>query len=102
MKACCEKYLAELLGDDVDLMFEIYEEYVRSVHEKKRLLAEALHSENWKSANEISKALKGNALASGDNEMADAAVFAAEAVNRHDKEACLRQIARIEELAAQF
>jgi len=102
MKACCEKYLGELLGDDVDLMFEIYEEYVRSVHEKKSAFVEALNAENWESVKDILNSLKGNAFASGDKEMAETAAFAIEAAIQHDKEACLKQIARIEELAALF
>ena len=63
----------EQFGDE-DVVNEIYAEYVKSVHEKLPALEAALATENWSSLDMLAHALKGNALATGDTEAANAAI----------------------------
>ena len=73
MKKCCQDYLDEQFGDP-DVAGEIYEEYMRSIDEKLAELDAALANTDWKRLDRAAHTIKGNALATGDREMADTAM----------------------------
>ncbi len=73
MKKCCQDYLDEQFGDP-DVAGEIYEEYMRSIDEKLAELDAALANTDWKRLDRAAHTIKGNALATGDREMADTAI----------------------------
>lgn len=73
MKECCKTYLDEQFGDD-DVEAEIYAEYVSSLGEKLGEAGPALAAGDWSRLDKIAHTIKGNALAAGDQEMADAAI----------------------------
>ena len=73
MKECCKDYLMEQFGDE-DIVKEIYAEYVTSIHEKVGELEAALNAEDWSALDQLAHAVKGNALATGDTEAANAAI----------------------------
>ena len=73
MKQVCFDYLMEQFADE-DIVKEIYQEYVNSIEEKSSKLVEALASGDWTELGHVAHAIKGNALASGDKAMADAAI----------------------------
>ena len=74
MKECCKTYLNEQFGDDADVVNEIYGEYVSSVRVKIMEATTALTGSAWQQLDRVAHTVKGNALAAGDNEMADAAI----------------------------
>ena len=63
----------EQFGDE-DIVKEIYAEYVTSIHEKVGELEAALNAEDWSALDQLAHAVKGNALATGDTEAANAAI----------------------------
>lgn len=73
MKQCCQVYLDEQFGDP-EIAKEIYDEYVRSVKEKAQDAQEALAASDWTRLDRTAHTIKGNALATGDNEMAEVAI----------------------------
>ena len=74
MKECCKKYLAEQFGGDDEVVGEIYAEYVASAKEKIAEAGAALASANWDLLDRVAHTVKGNALAAGDEEMANTAI----------------------------
>ena len=74
MKECCKQYLDEQFGGDADVMAEIYNEYVSSVGEKIGEAESALAASDWTKLDRTAHTIKGNALAAGDQEMADVAI----------------------------
>lgn len=74
MKACCEAFLNEQFAGDADVVCEIYVEYVSSIHEKLGEMAKALEKADWEAIDRCAHAVKGNALAVGDQDMADTAI----------------------------
>ena len=74
MKECCKTYLNEQFGDDADVVNEIYGEYVSSVRVKIMEATTALTGSAWLQLDRVAHTVKGNALAAGDNEMADIAI----------------------------
>ena len=74
MKKCCEEYLNEQFGGDPDVVSEIYGEYASSARDKIVEAASALESGDWQLLDRIAHTVKGNALAAGDQAMADAAI----------------------------
>ena len=74
MKECCKQYLDEQFGGDADVMAEIYNEYVSSVGEKIGEAESALAASDWTKLDRTAHTVKGNALAAGDQEMADVAI----------------------------
>ena len=74
MKECCKKYLDEQFGGDADIVAEIYNEYVSSVGVKIGEAESALAASDWTKLDRTAHTIKGNALAAGDQEMADTAI----------------------------
>ena len=70
MKECCKKYLDEQFAGDADIVNEIYGEYV-----------------------------KGNALAAGDEEMAETAIALRSAANLKDDVAAAELVSKLEKLS---
>ncbi len=101
MKQCCKDYLMEQFGDE-DIVKEIYAEYVKSIGEKLPELETALNSENWTSVDALAHAVKGNALATGDNAMADVAITLRSAAKLSDRAAAASLIGKMKELAKEI
>jgi HPt (histidine-containing phosphotransfer) domain-containing protein len=99
MKECCREYLSEQFGGDVEIMKEIYDEYVKSVMEKKAELAGAIDAADWRGADRMAHTLKGNALASGDAEMCDVALELRKTIALSDANASRALLSRVEELS---
>lgn len=98
MKQCCKDYLLEQFGDE-DVVGEIYAEYVKSVREKMPELEAALTAENWSMLDSLAHAVKGNALATGDTEVADVAVALRIAAKMSEKDNATSLFAKLKELA---
>ncbi len=98
MKQCCKDYLLEQFGDE-DVVGEIYAEYVKSVREKMPELEAALTAENWSMLDSLAHAVKGNALATGDTEVADVAVALRIAAKMSEKGNATSLFAKLKELA---
>ena len=98
MKQCCKDYLMEQFGDE-EVVNEIYSEYSKSVQEKLPELEAALTAENWSVLDQLAHALKGNALATGDNDMANVAVSLRIAAKMSEKENSRALLDKLEELA---
>lgn len=84
MKECCNAYLNEQFGGDVDIMNEIYNEYVSSAVEKVKEAKDNLAAAEWIPLDRTAHALKGNALAVGDQEMAESAISLRNAAKLQD------------------
>lgn len=84
MKECCRKYLCEQFGDDMDVVGEIYGEYARSAAEKTDEAFAAFAVGDWTLLDRTAHTLKGNALAAGDQDTADAAIALRKAVALKD------------------
>lgn len=98
MKQCCKDYLMEQFGDE-EVVNEIYAEYSKSVREKLPELEAALTSENWSSLDQLAHAVKGNALATGDPEVANVAVSLRIAAKMSEKATSRALLDKLEELA---
>ena len=101
MKQCCKDYLMEQFGEE-DVISEIYEEYVNSMHEKLPELEAALAAENWTEIDSLAHAVKGNALATGDTDMANTAIALRTAAKMSEKAAAQSLIAKLEELSKEI
>ena len=88
----------EQFGDE-DVVAEIYAEYVKSVQEKMPELEAALTAENWSMLDSLAHAVKGNALATGDTEVADVAVSLRIAAKMSEKNNAASLFAKLKELA---
>ena len=89
--------MMEQFGDE-EVIGEIYAEYVASIHEKTLEIDTALANENWTSLDQLAHAVKGNALATGDTDVADAAVALRIAAKMSDKAAAGTLIAKMKDL----
>ncbi|MBO4303192.1 MAG: Hpt domain-containing protein [Lentisphaeria bacterium] len=98
MKQCCKDYLMEQFGDE-EVINEIYAEYAKSVQEKLPELEAALKAENWAMLDTLAHAVKGNALATGDADMAEVAVSLRTAAKMSDKAAAETLFAKLQALA---
>ena len=98
MKQCCKDYLMEQFGDE-DVVNEIYGEYAKSIQEKIPELETALNTENWGELDKLAHAVKGNALATGDNAMAEVAISLRVAAKMSEKENSATLFGKIKELA---
>ena len=101
MKQCCKDYLMEQFGDE-EVVNEIYAEYVASVREKMPELEAALTAENWTALDPLAHAVKGNALATGDTDMANTAVALRVAAKMSDKDTAQSLFAKMKELAKEI
>ena len=88
----------EQFGDE-EVVNEIYAEYVKSIGEKLPELDTALAAENWTSVDSLAHAVKGNALATGDNEIADVAIALRIAAKMSEKSTASTLVSRMKELA---
>ena len=101
MKQCCKDYLMEQFGDE-DVIKEIYEEYVKSVQEKIPELETALTTENWPALDPLAHALKGNALAAGDSDMAEVAIALRNAAKMSEKDTACFLVDKLKNLAKEI
>ncbi len=100
MKQCCKDYLDEQFGGDADIIKEIYEEYVRSVKEKTAEMSSSVENSDWLHLDRSAHAMKGNALAAGDAEMAETAIAIRKSAALRDQEACRAGLSKMRELEA--
>lgn len=101
MKECCKNYLMEQFGD-MDVSQEIYNEYVASMQSKLVEADAALTEASWTQLDRVVHALKGNALAAGDNAVADVAIAIRSAAKLSDAAECERLIGKLKELAKEL
>ena len=101
MKQCCKDYPMEQFGDE-DVVAEIYSEYVKSVREKIPELEAAMAAESWSTVDPLAHAVKGNALATGDTDMANEAVALRIAAKMSDKATAEIRFAKMKELAKEI
>ena len=101
MKKVCNDFLMEQFGDQ-DVVNEIYEEYAKSAKEKIAEADAALTSENWTELDRIAHAVKGNALAVGDNDVANVAIVLRNAAKLSDKTEAAALIEKLKELAKEI
>lgn len=99
MKECCKAYLEEQFGGDADVMGEIYNEYVSSIKEKMTEADAELAGGDWVALDRTAHTVKGNALATGDEEMAQTAISLRGAAKLQDSAQAAELISRLKELA---
>ena len=97
MKRCCRDYLMEQFGDE-DVVNEIYAEYLKSTGEKLPELEAALAAENWSALDHLAHAVKGNALATGDHDVAEVAISLRRAAKMAEKDNARALIDKIKAL----
>ena len=102
MKECCEKYLNEQFGNDAAVVNEIYAEYVSSVNVKAAEADAALAAGEWDALDKAAHTIKGNALAAGDRQMAEAAIALRNAAKLQELDQAGRLIADLRALAEQL
>ncbi len=102
MKECCRQYLNEQFGGDAAIMAEIYGEYASSTSEKIKEASAALAAEEWTSLDRIAHTLKGNALATGDTDMADTAIALRQAVALMDSAQAASYVAKLDALSKEL
>ena len=101
MKQVCKDFLTEQFGDE-DVVKEICAEYVTSIQQKLAELDTAMASKNWTDLDHIAHAIKGNALATGDNEMADTAIQLRLSTKLQDEQNASKLIAQLKEFAKEI
>ena len=84
MKLCCKQYLDEQFGGDADMVNEIYAEYASSMKDKAQDAVVALAGASWEILDRVAHTIKGNALAAGDNEMAQLGIELRQAAKLQD------------------
>lgn len=99
MKECCRKYLDEQFAGDADVINEIYGEYVVSVKAKLDEAKTALAAQEWLPLDRIAHTIKGNALAAGDEAMAQTAIELRGAAHLKDDATAAGLVAKLEELS---
>jgi len=99
MKECCEKYLSDQFGGDAEVMNEIYAEYVAAARQKIAEAESALSTGQWEPLDKIAHTIKGNALAAGDQEMADVGISLRSAAKLQSRETAGPLVAKLKELA---
>ena len=102
MKECCRKYLTEQFGDDVEVVDAIYAEYVSSIAAKMAEADAALAAGAWDALDRAAHTVKGNALAAGDQQMADAAIALRNAAKLQERDQAERIIADLRALEEQL
>jgi HPt (histidine-containing phosphotransfer) domain-containing protein len=100
MKECCRQFLNDQFGGDEDVVNEIYAEYVSSINQKTEEALLAFVKADWDTLDSVAHAVKGNALATGDTELADTAIALRSAAKLHDEAESRRLVGRIKELRA--
>ena len=102
MKACCKAFLDEQFAGDADVVCEIYVEYVSSIQEKLGEMGKALEKADWEAMDRCAHAVKGNALAVGDQNMADTAIALRGAAKLGDADKAKPLVERMQALAAEL
>ena len=75
---------------------------VNSIHEKVPELEAALAAENWASLDSLAHAVKGNALATGDNDVANVAISLRVAAKMSEKNNATSLFEKLKELAKEI
>jgi len=101
MKKCCNDFLMEQFGDP-DVVKEIYEEYAKSMGEKITEGEAALNAMEWTALEHMAHAVKGNALATGDNDVANVAIALRNAAKLTDKDEARLLLDKLKELAKEI
>jgi HPt (histidine-containing phosphotransfer) domain-containing protein len=99
MKECCKKYLDEQFAGDADIVNEIYGEYVASLSVKLGEAKTALAAKEWLPLDRVAHTIKGNALAAGDEEMAETAIALRSAANLKDDVTAAELVSKLEKLS---
>ncbi len=99
MKECCRNYLNEQFGGDADTVESVYALYVESVGEKLAEAKAALSGGDWTKLDAAAHTLKGNALAAGDQPLAEVAISLRNTAKLQETEGSAQLISQIEELA---
>ncbi len=102
MKECCKAFLGEQFDGDQDVVVEIYVEYVSSIGEKLAELEKAAAAADWTAVDKIAHAVKGNALAVGDQEVVETAIALRGAATLGDASQAAALVARLKVLAAEL
>ena len=101
MKQCCKDYLMEQFGDE-EVVNEIYAEYAKSIEEKIPEIEAALTEENWSALDSLAHAVKGNSLAAGDSDMANAAIALRVAAKMSEKENARTLLEKMKDFAREI
>jgi len=101
MKKSCNDFLMEQFGDE-SVVNEIYEEYAKSISEKITEGEAALSAEEWTTLDHIAHAVKGNALATGDNDVANVAIALRNAAKLTDKNEAHALFEKLKEMAKEI
>ena len=91
----------EQFGDE-EVVNEIYAEYAKSIQEKLPEFETALAAENWSVLDHLAHAVKGNALATGDTETANAAVALRIAAKMSEKDSAHSLFEKLKALAKEI
>ena len=102
MKECCRTYLNEQLGDDAEAVDAIYAEYVTSIGAKMDEADAALAADAWDTLDRVAHTVKGNSLAVGDQQMADAAIALRSAAKLQERDQTAQLLADMKALAEQL
>ena len=102
MKECCRKYLTEQFGNDTEVVDAIYAEYVSSIGAKMAEADAALAAGAWDALDKAAHTIKGNALAAGDQQMADTAIAIRNAAKLQERDQSAQLIADMRALAEQL
>ena len=102
MKECCRKYLTEQFGGDAEVVDAIYAEYVSSIGAKMAEADVALNAGAWDALDRAAHTVKGNALAAGDTQMAEAAIALRNAAKLQERDQAGQLIADLRALAEQL
>ena len=102
MKPCCKQYLDEQFGGDADMVNEIYGEYAASMKEKAQEAVTALAGASWEILDRVAHTIKGNALAAGDNEMAQLGIELRQAAKLQDSSQASSLIEGIKAIAQEL
>ena len=102
MKECCRKYLTEQFGNDTEVVDAIYAEYVSSIGAKMAEADAALAAGAWDALDKVAHTVKGNALAAGDTQMAEAAIALRNAAKLQERDQAGRLIADLRALEGQL
>ena len=102
MKLCCKQYLDEQFGGDADMVNEIYAEYASSMKEKAQDAVVALAGASWEALDRVAHTIKGNALAAGDNDMAQLGIELRQAAKLQDSSLASSLIEGIKAMAQEL
>ena len=102
MKECCRKDLMEQFGDDAEAVDAIYAEYVSSIGAKMAEADAALAAGAWDALDRAAHTVKGNALAAGDTQMAEAAIALRNAAKLQERDQAGQLMADLRALEEQL